>query len=334
MSMGRHANLSIFVPHVGCPHKCSFCNQNTITGQTDIPRAKDVKAVCEKAVAQGLDISQTEIAFFGGSFTAVPRAYMTELLEAAKPYVEMGFKGIRCSTRPDAISTEILDILKDYGITAIELGAQSMCDDVLLMNERGHTSRDVEAAARFVKQYGFTLGLQMMVGLYGSTIEKDIETAHRLIALEPSEARIYPTVVLKNTKLGELYQAGTYRTYPLNDAVALCAELLEMFNQAGIKVIKLGLHSSQDVEWDMLGGIYHPAFRELCESYVYRNKMERLMSGEKECTFTVPPQELSKALGQHRSNIEYFRNKGIKVSIKPNPNQVSALELITNIKTE
>jgi len=332
--MMGHANLSIFVPHVGCPHKCSFCNQNTITGQTDIPRAEDVKAVCEKAVASGIDISQTEIAFFGGSFTAVPRSYMTELLEAARPYVEMGFKGIRCSTRPDAISTEILDILKSYDVTAIELGAQSMCDDVLLLNERGHTAKDVEATARLVKQYGFTLGLQMMVGLYGSTPEKDIETARRLISLEPAEARIYPTVVLKNTRLGELYQAGIYRTYPLDEAIALCAELLEMFNTAGIRVIKLGLHSSTDVERDMLGGIYHPALRELCESYIYRLKMEKLMSAEKEYAFTVPLRELSKALGQHRSNIEYFKKKGIKVSIKPDRKQTCALELMPYIKTE
>lgn len=328
-----HVNLSIFVPHVGCPHKCSFCNQNTITGQTDIPRAEDVKAVCEKAVASGIDISQTEIAFFGGSFTAVPRSYMTELLEAARPYVEMGL-GIRCSTRPDAISTEILDILKSYDVTAIELGAQSMCDDVLSLNERGHTAADVCNAAELVKQYGFTLGLQMMVGLYGSTPEKDIETARMLISLEPAEARIYPTVVLKNTRLGELYQAGIYRTYPLDEAIALCAELLEMFNTAGIRVIKLGLHSSTDVERDMLGGIYHPAFRELCESYIYRLKMEKLMSTEKEYAFTVPLRELSKALGQHRSNIEYFKKKGIKVSIKPDKNQAIALELMPYIKTE
>lgn len=332
--MSGRANLSIFVPHVGCPHKCSFCNQNTITGQADIPHGEDVKAVCEKAAQQGLDISQTEIAFFGGSFTAVPRAYMLELLEAARPYVESGFKGIRCSTRPDAISPEILDILKTYGVTAIELGAQSMCDDVLELNERGHTAADVEFAASLVKQYGFTLGLQMMVGLYGSTPEKDIETASRLISLKPAEVRIYPTVVLKNTRLGELYQAGIYRTYPLNDAVALCAELLEMFERAGIRVIKLGLHSSTDVERDMLGGIYHPAFRELCESYIYRIKMEKLMGTAKEYTFTVPQKELSKALGQHKSNIEYFRQKGIKVSVRPDKNQVSALELIPNIKTE
>ncbi len=330
----RHANLSIFVPHVGCPHKCSFCNQNTITGQTDIPRAADVKAVCEKAVKSDLDISNTEIAFFGGSFTAVQRSYMTELLEAARPYVEMGFKGIRCSTRPDAVSPEILDILKSYGVTAIELGAQSMCDDVLSLNERGHTSRDVEAAAELVKQYDFTLGLQMMVGLYGSTPEKDIETARRLISLSPAEARIYPTVVLKNTRLGELYRAGIYKTYPLSDAVALCAELLEMFERAGVRVIKLGLHSSTDVEQDMLGGIYHPAFRELCESYIYRMNMEKLMTAEKEYTFTVPPRELSKALGQHRSNIEYFKEKGIKVSIGTSRNQVVPLVLIPSIKTD
>lgn len=326
-SMSRHSNLSIFVPHLGCPHKCSFCNQNTITGQTAVPHAEDVTAVCEKALADGVDPANTEIAFFGGSFTAVPRAYMLELLNAAKPYVDMGFKGIRLSTRPDAIDTEILDILKRFGVSAIELGAQSMCDDVLSLNERGHTAGDVTAASQIIKSYGFTLGLQMMVGLYGSTPEKDIETAERLIDLCPAEVRIYPVVILENTRLGELYKSGEYSTYDLDTAVELCAKLLSMFEEKGIRVIKLGLHSSTEVENGMLGGIYHPAFRELCEGVVMRNAMEQLMDGRSDYTFTVSPNNLSKALGQHRSNIEYFKNKGISVRVKPAANQKERLLL-------
>ena len=327
--MSKHSNISIFVPHIGCPHKCSFCNQNAITGVSDIPRAADVRRVREQALRDGVNPPDTEIAFFGGSFTAVPRWYMTELLDAAREYLSLGFRGIRLSTRPDAITPEILDILACSGVTAIELGAQSMCDDVLTLNERGHSAHDVETASGLIKSHrrGFSLGLQMMVGLYGSTPEKDIYTAKRLIELAPMEVRIYPTVVLKNTRLGELYSEGKYQTYELESAVELCSTLLEMFEDAGIRVIKLGLHSSTDVERDMLGGIYHPAFRELCEARRFRNEMKSLSvkSGMRECVFYVRPQDLSKALGQHRENIRYFDDLGIKVEVKPRPGQSKKL---------
>lgn len=319
--MSKRASVAIFVPHVGCPHRCSFCNQCAISGSTSIPHAEDVKAACERAISCGVDPKNTEIAFFGGSFTAVPRAYMIELLNAAKPYVDAGFRGMRLSTRPDAVDREVLGILKDYGATSIELGAQSMSDEVLTANERGHTSDDVERAAMLVKEFGFTLGLQMMVGLYKSTPELDIYTAERLISLKPAEARIYPTVILKNTRLGELFAAGEYEPYPLNTAISLCSELLDMFESAGTYVIKLGLHSSADVEKDMLGGLYHPAFRELCEAERFRKRMESMLNGDKAVTFTVSPENLSKALGQKRSNIEYFRSKGVEVTIRSDPSQ-------------
>ncbi|MCD8346149.1 MAG: radical SAM protein [Oscillospiraceae bacterium] len=317
----KHANLSIFVPHIGCPHKCSFCNQNTITGQTFIPHAQDVRDTCDKAIADGVDIENTEIAFFGGSFTAVPLNYMLELLEPAKRYVTRGFKGIRVSTRPDAISHDILLVLYRHGVTTIELGAQSMFDDVLELNERGHTAQDIVNASKLIKDYGFNLGLQMMLGLYGSTPEKDYETALRIADLEPKEVRIYPTVVLKDTKLGQLYQEGKYKTYELSEAVELSAKLLDLFESRGINVIKLGLHSSTDVEESMLGGIYHPAFRELCEAVRARNTMEKLMGDGTAYIFTVRPDYLSKALGHKKSNIEYFRSKGIEVTIKAEPSQ-------------
>lgn len=325
--MSKHSNISIFVPHVGCPHKCSFCNQNSITGQTDIPRAEDVRAACEKALSSGIDKKNTEIAFFGGSFTAVPRSYMLELLNAAKPYVDMGFKGIRLSTRPDAITAEILDLLKEFGVTSIELGAQSMCEEVLIKNERGHTSQDVVNASTLIRSYGFTLGLQMMVGLYASTPELDVQTARRLISLCPDEVRIYPTVVLKGTRLGELYLSGEYKTYPIETAVELCSELLDMFENKGIRVIKLGLHSSCDVEKDLLGGIYHPAFRELCESFRFRKDMERLVGSSESCVISVKPKDMSKALGQHRQNIGFFKNKGITVKIVADGTQTVRIKL-------
>lgn len=319
--MSKRAAVAIFVPHLGCPHRCTFCDQKTITGSVNLPHADDVRRAAERALECGASPENTEIAFFGGSFTAIPENYMTELLEAAKPYVDAGFRGIRLSTRPDAIDEKILAKLKSYGVTSIELGAQSMCDNVLSANERGHTAADVERAARLVKQFSFTLGLQMMVGLYKSTPEKDLYTAERLISLAPQEARIYPTVILKGTRLGELFLSGEYIPYSMETAVSLCSKMLDMFENAGISVIKLGLHSSQEVESDMLGGLYHPAFRELCESRRYRDKMEELIGADKSAAFTVPERNLSKALGQKRENISYFGKKGVSVSVAPVPEQ-------------
>ena len=318
---GKRASVAIFVPHIGCPHRCSFCDQRAITGESSAPRADDVAAACERALESGAEPKNTEIAFFGGSFTAIPRDYMLELLGAARVYLERGFRGIRLSTRPDAVDRERLDILKSFGVTSVELGAQSMSDRVLKLNERGHTAEDVERASELVKEYGFTLGLQMMVGLYGSTPELDRMSAERIIALGPQEARIYPTVILKNTRLGELFQSGEYVPYRLNDAISLCAELLDRFESAGISVIKLGLHSSKDVERNMLGGLYHPSFRELCEAERYKKKIEGLIGDDKACAFTVPSRNLSKAIGQNKSNIEYFRSKGVEVKIIPDPEQ-------------
>ena len=208
----KHSNISIFVPHIGCKHQCTFCNQREITGQQYCPGADDVISAAQQAKRDlGERTKNAEIAFFGGSFTAIKRSYMTELLEAAYPFVKDGsFYGIRLSTRPDAIDREVLDILRGYGVTSIELGAQSMDDDVLKMNRRGHTAADVEKASALIKEYGFSLGLQMMTGLYGSSDEKDRETARRLARLSPETVRIYPTVVMRGTELYGLYSRGEY----------------------------------------------------------------------------------------------------------------------------
>lgn len=323
--MSKHANISIFVPHIGCPNMCSFCNQHAITGAQTVPHASDVILACEQALSSGIDIANTEIAFFGGSFTAIDRSYMCELLQSAYEYVKRGFKGIRISTRPDCINDEILILLRSYGVTTIELGAQSTDDTVLTLNDRGHTRNDIISASNFVKQYDFTLGLQLMVGLYGSTPELDIQTARDIIALSPKEVRIYPVVILDNTKLGKLFTSGEYVPYSLEKAVEICADMLDMFDDAGISVIKLGLHASEVVEADMLGGLYHPALRELCESLRFRRLMDKLIGDDKEVTFTVSPKDISKALGQKRSNIEYFNHKGISVSIKSDIHQIEKI---------
>lgn len=322
----KHANISLFVPHAGCPNQCSFCNQKTISGSVKELTSEEVKKTLEQASKAGLSTQNTEIAFFGGSFTAIDRAYMLSLLEAAKPYIEnKAFSGIRISTRPDAIDDEILRILKTYGVTAIELGAQSTNDEVLLSNRRGHTKADIENASRLIKSHGFSLGLQMMTGLYKSTPEKDIETAKDIIALKPDTVRIYPTIVLENTHLAELLKSGEYKSPDLEETVVLCAELLELFYKNNVKVIRLGLHSGGNVEEGFLSGPYHPAFGELCESEIYfkiiKEKLSEIYKTEntlqtKRVTICANSKELSKAIGQKGKNKEALLRLGYSVAFK------------------
>ena len=276
----KHINVALFVVHKGCPHTCSFCNQRSISGSTVEITAAQVHEAAATAI-KSLSESEAaggEIAFFGGSFTMVERGYMISLLEAAYEYVSKGiFKGIRLSTRPDGIDPEICEILKRYGVTAVELGAQSLSDRVLTMNERGHTAADVEAAHAMLRGYGFETGLQMMTGLYGSEDADSIETARRIVEMHPDTVRIYPTVVLRGTRLCELAESGEFKPKGLPETVELCSKLIPMFENAGIKVIRVGLHSGGGVEKGFVAGAYHPALRELCEGRIYLNAaLERL----------------------------------------------------------
>ena len=319
-----HSNISVFVPHKGCPNDCSFCNQRAISGQTVPATPNDVENAVKIAIEYNVDPKNTEIAFFGGSFTAIERDYMISLLTAAKHFLDTyNFKGIRISTRPDCINKDILSTLKEYGVTAIELGAQSMVDEVLTANRRGHSADDVRKASKLIKDYGFELGLQMMTGLYKSDFEKDEYTAREIIKLKPDTVRIYPTVVLKNTLLSYLQEKGEYMAPNAEESAPFCAKLLQMFENEGIKVIKLGLHSSETVESDMVGGAYHPAFRELCEGEIYLQKiLEKLEKKDKnrEYVIYVDKKVLSKVKGQQKRNEKALKNQGFSCIIKGKEN--------------
>ncbi len=315
----NHANISLFVTHMGCPHQCSFCNQKTISGSVKALTPDDVSATLHKASRDGLNPETTEIAFFGGSFTAIEREYMLSLLESAKPFLDKGlFNGIRISTRPDAINEEILRILKDYGVTAIELGAQSTDEDVLSLNRRGHTRADIFNASRLIKENGFSLGLQMMTGLLGDTDEKSLKTAEDIISIKPDTVRIYPTITLEGTYLGELYKKGEYTPQTLENAVSLCARLLKMFYDESINIIRLGLHSGGNVEDGYLAGPYHAAFGELCQGEVYLDEAKLLLENlpKGEFTLLVNPKEISKMTGQKKKNITALAEMGYEVSVK------------------
>ncbi len=313
----KHANIAIFVPHLGCPQQCSFCEQNTITGAsgTRPPSPEDVaKAAATASESLGERSREAEIAFFGGSFTAIRRGYMLELLEAGAQAVERyGFRGIRCSTRPDAIDGEILPVLRAHRVTAVELGAQSMDDGVLFANRRGHTAADTARAAGLIRGAGLELGLQMMTGLYTDTPEKSWETARQLIALKPDTVRVYPTIVLPGTELERLYQAGSYRPQSLEEAVELCAGLLEMFQKAGAAVIRMGLHPEPQLEKKMLAGPYHPAFRQLAESRLFLKKLLAALPGPGRYRVSVNPRDLSTAVGQGRENARRLKEAGFLV---------------------
>lgn len=300
---------------------CSFCDQRSISGERSAPTAEQVRAVLEEQAAHLAERGMSaEIAFFGGSFTAIPRDYMLSLLDTARAAVERFsvYSGIRCSTRPDCVDEEIVDILKRYGVTAVELGAQSMNEEVLLANDRGHTAEDVRRAAALIKQSGIELGLQMMTGLYKDTPERCLRTADEFIKLAPKTVRIYPTVILKKTRLGELFKSGEYRSFSFDETVDLCAELLQKFERNGIRVIRLGLHASPGVEREMLGGVYHPALRETVESRIVLKELTERLSALPKGDYTIytDKKKISRTVGQKRGNVRILSESGYNIDVR------------------
>ena len=314
----RRANVALFVPHLGCPHRCSFCNQRAITGKAAAPSDEDIRAAAETALRTlGEDAKDAEIAFFGGSFTAIPLPEMLRMLDAAYPYAAGGrFHGIRVSTRPDAVDPAILGLLKSRGVTAVELGAQSMDDRVLGLNGRGHTAADVERAAGLIRDAGLELGLQMMTGLYGDSDEGAVETARRLLALQPATLRVYPAVVLKGTRLAALYGEGKYRPQTVEAAAALCGGILRLCRAADVPIIRLGLH---DIDREgFVAGPWHPAFREICEGNLYLEAAKTALADKPRGAYTllVPTGHTSRMAGQRRRNLEALAGLGYLCKIR------------------
>lgn len=319
----KYYNIPIFVPHEGCPFDCIFCNQRKITGTDTKVSKEDVCLIIDQHLKTlPSDEKYVEAAFFGGSFTGISEEKQCELLGAAKEYLDFGkIDGIRLSTRPDYISEEILLRLKKYGVTTVELGVQSMDNEVLRCARRGHTAEDVEKAARLVLSHGFRLGLQMMTGLPGDTPEKCIKTAEKIIAQKPHFVRIYPTLVLEDTKLSDLYKKGEYIPQTVDEAVDICKKIIPMFSENGIEVIRVSLVTTEEISADgaVVAGPFHPAFRELAEGEIYYDEMIKIL--EKEPTvriFSVNPKEVSKAVGNKKRNVLRIKEKyGFCVTVKP-----------------
>lgn len=316
----RHYNIPIFVPHFGCPHDCSFCNQKKITGQSTGVTASEVK----KTISEYIKTMHGDIqaAFFGGSFTGIDEQEQISLLEAADEFYKNGdISGIRVSTRPDYISEPILERLKKYHVTAVELGVQSMDNGVLAANNRGHIADDVVTAVELIGKYGIEIGLQMMTGLYKSTPEKDFETGVKIAELNPSTVRIYPTVVLEGTHLAKLYNSGEYVPYSLDTTVELCSRIYSLFESKNIRIIRMGLQSTDIIceKGSILGGAYHSSFGELVLSRLWRNREEEYVLkhiGQEDLTMNVPKKYVSQAVGNKRENIKYIKEKyGVNIKI-------------------
>lgn len=283
-----------------------------------LPFEEDIEKAVQIAYSHHKDLSETEIAFFGGSFTAIDKDYMLRLLKKGSELVEnFSLKGIRISTRPDFIDKDILSILKNHKVTAIELGAQSMDDEVLFANDRGHTSEDIINASELIRANGFELGLQMMTGLYLSNSEKDYETALKIAKIHPDTLRVYPTVVFKETRLCELFQSGEYIPQTLDEAVKTCSKIIELCEKEDIKIIRIGLHSSGELQ-AAIGGVNHPAFTELCLSHLFLKNIKKRLKTKGKYIIYVNPKEVSVAIGQKKSNLLALKNLGFIVKIKEN----------------
>ena len=325
--------IPIFVPHRGCPHDCIFCNQKKITGvSTDVTK-EEARNIIEEYLPTIPKDASVEIAFFGGSFTAIDEKTQNELLSVAKEYMDKGLvSDIRMSTRPDCISEDILNRLKEYKTTIIELGVQSMDAKVLHDSARGHDMESVVKSAHLIKESGINLGLQMMVGLPSDTEEKCINTAKQFIELDPFCVRIYPTLVVKDTGLETLLDKGEYKPFTLEQCISIVKKLLVLFYVNNINVIRVGLQATEDIQLGkgIVDGPYHPAFRELVEGEMIKDYLYYLVIQNKTVSnleIKTNNKNISKVVGNKKSNKLFFKEK-LNINIKIKPENIDEDEFI------
>ena len=310
--------IPVFIPHLGCPNDCSFCNQKSISGKTKMPTKDEVINIIEEYISNMNEEVEKEIAFFGGSFTGIEVEKQKEYLEIANEYIKAKkVQGIRISTRPDYINKDILKMLKSYNVRTIELGVQSTNDYILNRCDRGHTFKDVKNASKLIRKYRFNLGHQMMVGLPESTKLDEIRTAKDLIKLKPAMVRIYPVLVIKGTKLEKELQEGEYNPLTVSQAVERCKELMYLFNSKKIQVIRVGLQNTDEITdpnlkgSQIVAGPYHPAFGQLVEDSMWYDsiveKIKKINDKVKEVKVKVNFADLNNAIGHKKSNIKNIK---------------------------
>jgi histone acetyltransferase (RNA polymerase elongator complex component) len=336
--MKKHAIIPIFIPHEGCPNDCVFCNQKKITARQNPVEAEDVKNIIEQYLPTltNRGIETIEVAFFGGSFTGLPIEQQSQYLAVASCYKDKRLiNKIHLSTRPDYINKEILDNLKYYGVDIIELGVQSFDEEVLKLSNRGHNSAIVYESCKLIQQYGFELGIQLMIGLPGDSYEKSIYSAKEAVKIGPSIARLYPTIIIDDTELYEMYLRGDYKALSQEEAVHTTKEMLKILDAAGVNIIRVGLKSTDIINENgsISGGTYHPAFRQLVEAEIAKEILESKLISQlnayaphslKPIRQSFEPLEFifqsnekcfSNMIGNRRSNKEYFSQKYPHVKI-------------------
>lgn len=320
--MLKHYTIPIFIPELACPHQCVFCDQRKISGQIDIPTIPEIKKKIQTYLKTiPVKRNRVEIGFFGGSFTGIPIEQQIEYLEAAASFVKGSrVYGIRISTRPDYIDENILKILKKYKVKTIELGAQSMDDEVLAKSGRGHNVECIEKSSKMILDAGFELGLQMMIGLPLDTRERALNTAQRIVELGATNTRIYPTLVIKGTQLEKLYLEGKYFPMRMTEAILWAKDLYLFFEKTSVQVIRIGLHPSEelDSEHSLVAGPYHPSFKELVLTEIWKEHLfENIeFKPNKSIIIYVPFEQLNYAIGHGSENVKLLENHFTSVKIK------------------
>lgn len=308
--------IPIFIPFLGCPHDCAFCNQVKITNYKDnINKENTIRQINQYLSYFPKNENLKEIAFFGGSFTGLDEKVMISYLEIALNYKKKGIiDRIRLSTRPDYINNSILDILKKYEVDVIELGIQSLDNEILNANERGHSKEDSIMASKLIKDYGFKLGHQIMPGLYKDSFDKAIKTGLESIKMNPDMVRIYPTLVIKDTKLEKLYKEGLYKPLSLDEAIEISSRLYMIYSYKKIPVIRIGLQPTENIneKKDVVAGPFHPSIRQLVETNIHKIYLEELINKYRlkdKMKIHISNREISIIAGNKKANKNYFYKK-------------------------
>lgn len=309
-----HFTIPVFVPELACPNRCVFCNQLNISGTLCQPSDGEIIEIIEQRLGTIPAGSEVEIGFFGGNYTGIPMADQEHLLKLVQPYLKSGdVSSIRISTRPDYIDMQRLDLLKRYGVRTIELGAQSLDNEVLKLTGRGHTVTDVRKASLLIHANGFSLGLQMMIGLPGDTLKKSLQTADEIVRLGAVSTRIYPTLVIKDTELETLYLDGKYKPLSLEEAVNWAKAIVPVFERGGVKIIRLGLHPSEGLlnRENLVAGPFHVSFAELVYTELWNDLLLPYTLGAKasKIAITVAEGQVNAAVGYEGKNRDLLKQK-------------------------
>ena len=328
--MKKHYNIPVFISHFGCPNACVFCNQKKINGRETDVTLEDLENIIEEYLKILPEDSYKEVAFFGGTFTGISMEKQKEYLEGVKKYIDKGLvQGIRLSTRPDYINKEVLDQLKKYHVTTIELGVQSFNENVLKRSARYYPIEMVYKACEMIKSYNIDLGIQLMPGLPGSTFETDFESAKEAVKIGPQNMRVYPTLIIKDTEMERMYNRGEYEVFSLEEAIKRCRKICSLLEINGINIIRVGLQPSDDLRNGGVAveGAFHPAFRELVDGEIYFDFLKKIENKEEFLEIEINEKNVSKIIGIKKKNAIRFGKFQLKIN-----NELKISEIIVNEK--